>query len=302
LTVQLWNEGTLGFDDLIGSSVIDLENLLFRQLREGMKREKEWYDLLNESSRVAQGKISLRMEVLTEEQARRQKAEELVAPSAEEFELRMVLWLTKDVRPLLDRPDMETNQRIVVTANFDNAVGKQVRKQTDVAWYSSGKAEWNYRMKWRLRLPTKLPRLRIQMWDENLIAENDLIGELLLNLQPFFSRSLRDKKNKAHQPQDWYSFSHPTFRELNLGQLSIEMWLLSATEADRQPVGEAQEEPNQDPYLPDPKRNPPPWALGTRGLDWLQKRKALMVCVVICLFVLPLVIPLLVTGLSGHLP
>ncbi len=82
-------------------------------------------------------------------------------------------------------------------------------------------------------------------------------------------------------------------------QMNLEMWLLTASEADRNPVGEAQAEPNVDPFLPDPARNPPPWAVGTRGLDWLAKRKTLVLCIALCLIILPIVIPVLVVQLKS---
>jgi hypothetical protein len=141
----------------------------------------------------------------------------------------------------------EVNQRIKVTTNFAHRKGCEVVKQTDVAWGSSGgRAEWNYRMKWRLGIPAKLPRIKIALWNETMMSDNLLIGEVLFNLTPFFARCIRDKKAIQKTEQEWVPFVHPLYREINLGSVLVEFWMLSETEADKNPVGEAQNEPNKD--------------------------------------------------------
>ena len=64
-------------------------------------------------------------------------------------------------------------------------------------------------------------------------------------------------------------------------------------------VGEAQNEPNRDPYLPDPQRNPPPWAIGSRSLEWVAKRKGLVIVLLALVVILPIVIPLLIPALKN---
>jgi hypothetical protein len=176
----------------------------------------------------------------------------------------------------------DVNQRVAVTTNFSHQHGREIQKQTDVAWGSAGgHADWFYRMKWRIKIPAKLPRLKIAMWNETVMTDNLLIGECLYNLTPFFARCMRDKKGISKTEQEWVPFVHPLYRELNLGSALVEFWLLTETEADKNPVGEAQNEPNREPFLRDPKRNPPPWAYGTKGLNALGKWKKLIMFLLI---------------------
>jgi len=79
----------------------------------------------------------------------------------------------------------------------------------------------------------------------------------------------------------------------------VEFWLVTQVEAEQNPVGEGQREPNRDPYLPNPKRNLPPWAIGSKGLLWLQQRKMLIICLCVSLVLLPVLVPFVITQMSG---
>jgi hypothetical protein len=110
LIVQVWNQGIVSvMDDLIGGVTIDLETRLLQQAEEtalaltegrdsSFSPTVEYHDLKNPSARTSQGKLSLKLEVLTEEEARRTKPEDLQPPVPQEYELRMVIWSTRDVR------------------------------------------------------------------------------------------------------------------------------------------------------------------------------------------------------------
>lgn len=306
LEIQVWNAVTVGLDDHIGTALIDLETRLLQQQLDPLNfvPTTEYHDLHNESSTVSQGKVALKLEILTEEEARRIKPEDVTPPTSAEYELRLVIWSTRDVR----HPDESTaddsidnvNQRIVVTTNFEGKKGQEVVKQTDVSWDSAGgRADWNYRMKWRIKNPCKLPRIKFAMWNETVVSSNELIGEALFNLTPFLQACQKDKKPISKTEQEWISFSHPNFRELNLGQVLVEYWLLTDTEADKAPVGEAQNEPNRDPFLREPKRNLPPWAIGSKGLGWLQARRKLIMMIIICCVVIPAVVPIIIFAATG---
>ena len=193
------------------------------------------------------------------------------------------------------------NQRVKVTTNFQNKRGREVVKATDVAWNASGgQAEWNYRMVWRLSLPSKMPRIKLAMWHETVMSDDKLIGECLYNLTPFFADALRNKQGIAKTKEEWVPFRHPLYRESNLGAVQIEFSLLTETEADKTPVGEAQNEPNRDPVLRDPSRNAPPWALGTKAFAAMAKWKKVLMITAVILIVLgvavALIVPIVLAG------
>lgn len=71
---------------------------------------------------------------------------------------------------------------------------------------SGGMAEWNYRMKWRLFLPCKVPRVKLSLWDHSEFHSGTSIGEAVYNLKPFFERCMREKQSKNHLDQRWIPF------------------------------------------------------------------------------------------------
>eukprot|EP01006_Ploeotia_vitrea_P045078 TRINITY_DN66894_c5_g6_i1.p1 TRINITY_DN66894_c5_g6~~TRINITY_DN66894_c5_g6_i1.p1 ORF type:complete len:1357 (-),score=756.79 TRINITY_DN66894_c5_g6_i1:54-4124(-) len=298
LQIAVWDVNDFGGDSMIGSTTIDVEWRLLRRLNRG---DMEYRMLTRPESSISHGKVLMRLELLTMEEARRIKAEDLRPPEEKEYELRMVLWRTEGVRMPEEKDKNDSvDQKMYVTTNFTGEYGKDTIKETDVAWYSSGgEAEWNYRMVYRVTLPCKVPRMKISIWDENITSSDESIGEVLYNLKPFFDKALREKQPITHQDQRLLPFSHPNYRTTDLGGVYAEFWLLTQTEADQFPVGEAQDEPNRMPYLPDPKRNPPPWAVGTRGMDWLAKRKRLIACLCVIGLVGPILLPLVLTQMTG---
>lgn len=73
-------------------------------------------------------------------------------------------------------------------------------------------------------------------------------------------------------------------------------------DARNDPVGESQNEPNKNPYLPAPKRNPAPYQVLSGGLAFLVmlgKLKWLILAVVLIAILIPVVGPMLIVALNG---
>jgi hypothetical protein len=160
LEIAIWDRAEgIGQDRLIGVAVMDVEKRLLEKKPEG---KREPLLLRTPKSSVFAGKLFVKLDILPEEQALRQKPEEIHAPEAADYELRLVIWNTRDIRfPEEKDRDNDVDQRIIVHSNFDGEYGEDISKSTDVAWFSAqGAAEWNYRMKWRLKVPCKVPRLK----------------------------------------------------------------------------------------------------------------------------------------------
>jgi hypothetical protein len=51
-----------------------------------------------------------------------------------------------------------------------------------------------------------------QLWDKNLVYKEEAIGEVLFNLQPFFSKCLRDRQSNNHLAKQWLTFQHPQYK------------------------------------------------------------------------------------------
>jgi len=290
LDVGVWNRDNITGDQMIGTVAVDVEDLILSKRTHG---SSAYYSLLTEQSVLSHGKLKMKIDVLTEDEARRVRADDLLGQDPAEFELRMVIWNTRDIRmPEEKDRDSEVDQKMYATANFNGEYGNDIIKDTDTAWFSgSGMAEWNWRMKWRLRLPCQVPRIKLSMWSDAVVGDAEAIGECNYSLQPFFEQSLRDRKPVSHRPQQWIPLTHPNYPGVALGEICVEFWLLTAIEADKAPVGEAQNEPNQDPFLPNPHRNAPPWAVGSRGLAWLAKRKAILIGLCVLIVAVAIIVP-----------
>lgn len=73
------------------------------------------------------------------------------------------------------------------------------------------------------------------------------------------------------------------------------MSILLKADADADPVGEAQNEPNKNPYLNPPKRNPAPYQVLSQGLmclAMLGKAKYLIAVGILLCILGPILIPL----------
>jgi hypothetical protein len=289
LEVAVWHRASVLGDHEIGRAVLDVEERVVTRRTHG---SAEWLPVVRGGSATAQGQVLVKVEVLSESEARRVRAEDLLSAEEEEYELRMVVWSTREVRmPEEHEKDQDVDQKIYVTTNFTGEYGEDDVKSTDVAWYSSnGSAEWNWRFVWQLKLPCQVPRVKLSLWDENVIEEAEAIGELNYNLEPLLQQAQRDRRPVTHQPQAWVPFAHPNYPGVLMGEALLELWLLPKQDAKHAPVGEAQDQPNQDPFLPAPARRPPPWAVGSRAMGWLGRRKMLMLLALIVIVVVPVVI------------
>ena len=96
------------------------------------------------------------------------------------------------------------------------------------------------------------------MWDHGEFGDTAL-GEIMYNLQPLFHKARRERKDTTSQvlclvaslwvgtiqilisigtvaqERRWLSFSHPDYRDMDLGQLNVEFTLVTQLVADREP-------------------------------------------------------------------
>jgi len=111
-------------------------------------------------------------------------------PQPEEYELRVIAWEMKDVQPRDDMPLTGKMSDVFVSVSPE---GLKPLK-TDIHWRSKGDASFNWRMKWNITLPTKKSnRLRVQVWDKDILDPNDAICECVLNLQGFYKKMIKEK-------------------------------------------------------------------------------------------------------------
>ncbi|KAH7825291.1 putative myoferlin-like protein [Monocercomonoides exilis] len=338
LNIEVWDHNRIGSDDLMGRTVIDLETrLMCDHWRAMAPKPIEWRALWSPASSFPQGKIEMWLEIMTPEEARLNPPKEISPPKQENWELRVVVWNAKDVvfkdikknSPLkkMDKLqgqtcDQETLDRalsknfcqrmcscdndlldkdssdIFVTGQMELMKDKQ---ETDVHWRSQdGVGNFNWRLVFNVILPCHVPRLKLQIWDKNMLSANDSIAEAILHLGGIFKKGYRTKLDQNIRKQ-WIILTHPMFAGPQ-GQLELSIDVVNEDHYKSSPVGKGRAEPNQDPPLEEPKRPDvsfPPWAVHKRAKLTFQAYKtrlifwgiiAIIVIVAILILILAIVI------------
>ena len=116
---------------------------------------------------------------------------------------------------------------------------------------STGRGEFNWRMKFDIKIPCTFPRLYFTVFDFNTVGADEAIGECYISLRRVLKRLLQEGKLTMHKK--WIPLSHPKDPGESKGEILISLYLLQKDEAEQRPVGEAQDEPNRDPKLDRPK-------------------------------------------------
>ena len=200
-----------------------------------------------------QGVIELFVDVLDTEEARItqwQKFKEI--KQEEKFEVRLIIWETREVPP----PNGSVMSAQIRASYERTGLSEDPEvKETDVhAGCKTGRAVFNWRMKFQIG-NDEFPRLKLQIFDTGL-AGAEAIGETTLNLAN--SIKLLKKVGTLEDKKIWVQFSNPQKPDTPSGYCLIQLQVKHEADAENEPVGEAQDEPNKDPVLKRP----------TEGRSW----------------------------------
>eukprot|EP00698_Gefionella_okellyi_P008992 TRINITY_DN2257_c0_g1_i2.p1 TRINITY_DN2257_c0_g1~~TRINITY_DN2257_c0_g1_i2.p1 ORF type:complete len:1294 (-),score=282.18 TRINITY_DN2257_c0_g1_i2:252-4133(-) len=268
INVMDWN--FLLKNELIGTTIIDLEDRVFSEQWKRMgslsPKPKEWRTLWSPLASTSQGQIEMWVEILTVDEAARTPPFPITPPRPEKYELRVVLWETKDCALKYNTPKLNAlgidarcclccrdpaMSDIFVSANLEGP-GEEAQK-TDIHYRSKdGTGKFYWRMVFPLSLPAEIPRLTIQVWDNSYLKPNDAIAEAVLNLKGFFNKGLREKK-RITIDEGTIAMTHPNFKGVQ-GKCKLTLQLLPESEAAASPVGLGRDDPNTDPELLEPDR------------------------------------------------
>ena len=170
----------------------------------------------------------------------------LAPPAKEQFELRLIVWEARDVAM---KDGGQSDVFITVKPRGDSEYEKQ---STDTHWFSTGDAEFNWRMIWPVFLPERVPRLFMQVWDYDLIGANDAIGEAELNLKPIYEKALKKRTRQCIERQ-WVPCTHPNYAGVQ-ARVCITIEVLTLQESILRPAGRRRDAPNENPHLDMPVR------------------------------------------------
>jgi len=189
------------------------------------------------------------VEVLPNSRAKHILPAKIEPPLPENYELRLVIWETRNVFS-----DIKTSLDLFlkVMYNPEGWLGKPIVKETDThLGCEDGKAVYNWRMKFDIKIPCSFPRLYFTLHEFNSLSQDQAIGESYISLRRVLKRLIRE--GKLALEDKWIPLTHPKDPGDIKGEVKISLYLLQKDEANQRPVGEAQDEPNRDPRLEKPK-------------------------------------------------
>jgi hypothetical protein len=98
LDIAVYDHDKIGKDEMIGHTIIDLENRIFSSEWKGYQfKPIEFRTLWTSTSSNPQGQLKLWIDILTPEEARKNPPEPIAPPTPIQYELRAIMWETRKV-------------------------------------------------------------------------------------------------------------------------------------------------------------------------------------------------------------
>jgi hypothetical protein len=286
-------------------------------------KPKENRAIWNPLSSFPQGKLKMWVELLTVAEAAQTPPSPIGPPVREPFELRIVVWETRNVVPKDKILGKDSSDQFVVAKLLNHAKSEQKTDVHDSVMDGCGKFNWRIVYP-DVLLPYDIPRLKLQVYDKDRIGPNDAIAEANLNLKGFFQKALRQKSarigalasvggaasgvgsavtsslgtsDKAttagpYNTGQWLDVFHPSY-DGPQGTICLELELLTREEAAVKRAGSGRGEPNQNPFLPEPVRPARKWfsdLFSFLGLDKIKKYLIMAGVVILVVLVIVLAI------------
>ena len=321
LKIQMWDRDTVFGDDFIGETRVDLEDRFFSPEWQSIKNKPiEFRELYHRSTKVSQGILKTWIEIIpSQTMNKKDKAWNITPRPPADFEIRLVIWETKDVKIM----DVEGTSDIYCRAFFDS----KHSKRTDTHFRSmNGNGSFNYRLHFDVKNPGDYQRLNLQVWDMDLFSSNDFIGDSSLSLALPIEDATMTKKTISVNKKYYESFLKDYMGEnefkyedddsfwINMkgkdgeinGRMRVQIDVIPKELADSYKNAEGRAEPNHTPFLPPPTGRIQ-WSLNP--LTMLKQCVAphlinkvlcgicILICVIICILSLPSLIPQLLVGI-----
>lgn len=247
LDITVMDKDLIGSDDIIGQTIIDLEDRWFDKRWQSWGEENmitpgqdltdpskvRWktkpierrtlYAPGNKRNGNSRGIIELYLDIMTPEEAITFPCDDVSLPPTRLFEVRVVIWKTKDVpamdelegmsdlfvRCWLEGGEISSNESKSAIGSVVSGIGGILSRinplastinyqETDTHWRCKrGKASFNWRLKFDVELghntkAMKFPYLHLQLWDRDILKWNDCAGEGVINLGKYYKKAYRN--------------------------------------------------------------------------------------------------------------
>lgn len=270
LRIEIWEQvvagGVMG-DMLLGYTEIDLEERHFSIKWNTLEKKPVEKRNIKNDLYGSRGRLEMWIEILP---FKTKEPFTVIYPKLQlPYELRCIVWSTEDC----------VFKDEITKANDIFARGGVKRGdnflETDTHWRCRAKGSFNWRWKFEVQLPVDEnknygeDKFMIQLWDRDLIARNDLIGEFEIDLNTHkmlkkanirrkaVEMRLREKGTGNETNMIWYNVYHPEKVDVNGNKimqgrvlLTFECLPKDLSEKFKNGIGRA--EPNFFPTLPDP--------------------------------------------------
>lgn len=246
-------------ETVIGSTEIDLEDRWFNSHYQEMVTTDEVpiesRHLQTSGSVFSKGHIRLWLDIMYNQRqdcpapdafAQERPIESLPSTDPLPFELRVAVFKVVDIQP----PEGNSEPSVKASGKMTLDDGKDLFEETDTHFgCDDGIATLNWRLVFKnVMIPCKQPRLTVQIWNDNMLASDEVLAEVTLDFSKDF---LMARKNGVvvDFPKGSLYMYHPAFPGEVRGVIDLEAILLPADEVRERPAGSGREEPNQDPFL-----------------------------------------------------
>ena len=105
-------------------------------------------------------------------------------------------------------------------------------------------------MKFPFIWPCAFPRIKLSVYDMNTFSTDECLGEATVSLKRVTNRLSSDGIYELTPTK--VKISHPNYPDTDRGEVYIQLKIITKAIAESSPVGEGQDEPNEDPYLEKP--------------------------------------------------
>jgi hypothetical protein len=201
LDIQVMDYDFIGGDELIGKTVIDLEDRLFDDRWKAMGKDFEtaerWApkpiemrDLHVPTSSRPMGQLECWVDIVSPSEASVYPGIDISLPPDEYFEVRVIIWKTRRVKG-----DFSGMRDLYIKCWFEDTKPQS----TDIHWRAKkGKASFNWRLKFKVKLghrtkAMKYPYFHMQLWDQDIVSFSDCIVEHQEDVGKYFKRAYKKK-------------------------------------------------------------------------------------------------------------